>query len=310
MILRQRAATGRHGLARRRRREHAGWHAGFGALLALAMANPDAVTAQTTPERPLGTRLSEPLDPGAVQGAVGVAHLRGFQNALSGLSGNLTRIGVVQVRVGVSPNVEFGIAGSVSDRLQIRERKLSGIPLDVPLNATQTSDWGTVRLSTLFALRPPAPARIAWGGHLIVSLPTTNEQRGIGTNTMDVSAAISLARHFPRAGLFAHVGVAILTAPLTLFEQNDVGVYGFAATYDLAQGWTVFGEVEGRRNFRELHRTPLETESRSALRLGIATWLAGMRCDFTAQRGLTRWDPRWGVTAGFVRTVRSARKQG
>lgn len=265
---------------------------------------------QITPERPLRTRLVEALPSGTVHGAIGIAHLRSFRNGLSGLSGNLTRWGIFELRMGVSQNVEFGITGSLSDRLTIRHRKPAGIPLDIGPSATGTSDWGELGLATLFVLRRPGPNRAGFGGHLMVSLPTTDEGRGIGTNTTDVAAAVSVRRRFGRAALFAHLGAAILTAPLDPFEQNDVGLYGLAATLGVDERWTLFGEVEGRQSFRKLERTPLETESRGALRLGIALDLAGLRWDVAVQQGLTRWDPDWGLTTGVARTVHAPRRHG
>src|SRR5688572_13839679 len=79
-----------------------------GALaLALALSAADARAQQ----RPLITEDVDVLPPGSARIEVGLDFLQDAKFPASGLTGDLTRIGVIGINIGLSPNVEFQLEG-------------------------------------------------------------------------------------------------------------------------------------------------------------------------------------------------------
>src|SRR5204862_6226870 len=109
-------------------------------LLVLAMAaSASAVAAQ---QRPLLTEDVDIIPPGSMRIQVGVDFMQRARYPVSGLTGDLTRAGVIGVNIGFAPNIEFQIEGVAQNFLSINSRGTSAIPLDVSPTATSTNDVG------------------------------------------------------------------------------------------------------------------------------------------------------------------------
>ena len=98
---------------------------------------------------------------------------------------------------------------------------------------------------------------------------------------------------------FGNLGIAILTAPTSLFSQNDVFTYGAAGIYRINKQFSLAGEVNGRANTRP-GNGPLGTESQAQARLGMQVRASGLRFDFAGIKGLTSFSPHSGVTVGVT----------
>src|SRR5437588_5441467 len=103
--------------------------------------------ASLAQQRPLITEDVDIIPPGSVRLQVGIDFYQDAKFPLSGLTGDLTRVGVVGVNVGLSPNVEFQIDGVAQNFLSINRRSASAINLTLAPNATGTNDTGDFRLS-------------------------------------------------------------------------------------------------------------------------------------------------------------------
>ena len=243
-----------------------------------------------TQQRPLITEDVDIIPPGSVRIEAGIDFLQGSKFPASGLTGDLTRVGVLGISIGFAPNVEFQIEGVTQNFLSINSRGASAIPLSLAPGANSANDTGDFILWTKFKLRSETKRGPSFGFRVGVGLPNSNQSRGIGLNQTNAYGSILVGKKFGRNGrfnTFGNLGIAILTAPTQLFSQNDVLTYGAAGIFN------------GRANTRP-GDGPLGTESQSEARLGMQIRASGLRFDFAGIKGLTRFTHDSGFTVGVT----------
>src|SRR6476659_9884446 len=108
-------------------------------ILALLMCSVITVAAQ---QRPLITEDVDIIPPGSVRSEAGIDFMQGAKYTVSGLKGDLTRVGVIGVSFGMGPNVEFQIEGVAQNYLSINSRGPSAVPLSIAPSANSTNDTG------------------------------------------------------------------------------------------------------------------------------------------------------------------------
>lgn len=253
-------------------------------------------------QRPLLTEDVDIIPPGSVRIETGLEFLQGAKFPVSGLTGDLSRIGVIGINIGFSPNVEFQIEGVAQNFLSINTRGLSAVPLEIAPGANSTNDTGDFTLWAKFKLRSETKKGPSLGFRFGVQLPNSNQARGIGINQTNAYGSILVGKKFGRDGrlnTFGNLGIAILTAPTELFSQNDVITYGAAGIFRVNKQFSIAGEVNGRANTRP-GDGPLGTESQAEARLGMQVKASGLRFDFAGIKGLTRFTHDTGVTVGVT----------
>jgi hypothetical protein len=253
-------------------------------------------------QRPLLTEDVDIIPPGTIRIEAGIDFMQGAKYTVSGIRGDLTRVGVIGVNFGMGPNVEFQIEGVVQNYVSINSRGPSAIPLELAPGANSTNDTGDFTLAAKFKLRNETRRGPSLGFRFGVQLPNSNEARGIGLNQTNAFGSILIGKKFGRDGrfnTFANLGLAILTAPTELFTQNDVLTYGVAGIFRINKQFSLAGEVNGRANTRP-GNGPLGTESQSEARLGMQIRASGLRFDFAGIKGLTSFSPNSGFTVGVT----------
>ena len=253
-------------------------------------------------QRPLITEDVDIIPPGTVRIEAGIDYLQGVKFPASGLTGDLTRIGVIGINIGFAPNVEFQIEGVAQNFLSINTRGPSAIPLSLAPGVNSANDIGDFTLATKIKLRSETRRGPSIGFRFGVQLPNSNQGRGIGLNQTNAFGSLLIGKKFGQDGrfnTFGNLGVAILTAPTTLFTQNDVITYGLAGIFRLNRQFSLAGEVNGRINTRP-GNGPLGTESQSEARLGMQIRASGLQFDFAGIKGLTDFSPNSGVTIGVT----------
>jgi hypothetical protein len=268
-------------------------------LLSALAASTSLVSAQ---QRPLLTEDVDIIPPGTVRIEAGLDFLQGAKFTASGLTGDLTRVGVIGINIGFAPNVEFQIEGVAQNFLSVNSRGASAIPLTLAPGANSANDTGDFILATKIKLRSETKGGPSLGFRFGVQLPNSNEARGIGLNQTNAFGSILIGKKFGRDGrfnTFGNLGIAILTAPTQLFTQNDVITYGAAGIFRLNKQFSLAGEVNGRANTRP-GDGPLGTESQAEARLGMQIRASGLRFDFAGIKGLTRFTHNSGVTVGVT----------
>ena len=271
-------------------------------LLLVTLAIVAVATFTNAQQRPLITEDVDIIPPGTLRIEAGIDFLQGSKYPVSGLTGDLTRVGVIGVNVGLSPNVEFQIEGVAQNFLSVNSRGASAIPLTLAPGVNSVNDTGDFTLATKIKLRAESPHGPSLGFRFGVQLPNSNQSRGIGLNQTNAFGSILVGKKFGHDGrfnTFGNLGIAILTAPTTLFTQNDVITYGLAGIFRVNKQFSVAGEVNGRANTRP-GDGPLGTESQAEARLGMQIRASGLRFDFAGIKGLTNFTHNSGVTIGVT----------
>ncbi len=270
----------------------------FVLLFFVLVAAAASVAAQN---RPLRTADAEIVPAGALRTDFGFEFLQDIDFPLSGLSGDLTSVGVTSLRMGLGEIVEVQLDGTIQNFLDIKKRGVSFAP-DLRLSGTDsTHDIGDFSLSTKIRILKEQERRPALGFRFGFKLPNAKQSRGIGTNTLNVSAMVISQKHLGKWNVFGNAGLIILPAPNGKFSQNDELLYGAAFGYPVHRLVTVVGEIAGRYNSRRITTSLLGTESQSQARLGLQIVAGGFRWDFAGIAGISANDPRTGFTFGISR---------
>jgi hypothetical protein len=253
-------------------------------------------------QRPLLTEDVDIIPPGSLRIQGGLDFMQDVKYPASGLTGDLTRVGVIGVNIGLSPNVELQIQGVAQNFLSINSRSVSAFPLLVAPGANSTNDIGDFTLWTKIKLRNETAHSPSVGFRVGVQLPTANQGHGIGLNNTNAFGSFLVGKKFGangRLNTFGNIGIAIVTAPTRLFTQNDLLTYGLAGIFRINKQFSLAGEVNGRKNTRP-GDGPLGTEAQSEARLGMQIRASGLRFDFAGIKGLGKFSPKSGVTVGVT----------
>lgn len=255
-------------------------------------------------QRPLLTDDVDIAPPGTINVSAGVDFLQNAKFPLSGLTGELTRVGDIRIRQGFASNVEIQIEGTIQNFLAINSQTPSAIPLTV--NGNSTNDFDDLIISAKVKLRNETRNLPSIGMKFGYQLPNTDQAKGIGTNQINIFSKILLQKKFGKrkgqdafANIYGNIGLGIMTAPIERFTQNDVLLYGIAGIFRLSKQINIVGEINGRANTRS-GNAPLGTESLSQFRIGTQIKASGLRFDTAAIIGLSKFSPRTGVTFGVT----------
>lgn len=252
-------------------------------------------------QRPLITEDVDIIPPGSMRLEAGIDFVQKARFPVSGLTGDLTRAGVIGINIGFAPNVEVEIEGVAQNFLSINSRGPSAIQLALP-NANSTNGVGDFTLWTKIKLRQETAHWPSLGFRFGVQLPNSNQARGIGLNQTNAYGQVLVGKKFGhngRVNTFGNLGIGILSAPTALFTQNDVLTYGLAGIVRFNRQFSLAGEVNGRANTRP-GSGPLGTESQGEARLGMQIRASGLRFDFAGIKGLTSFSPHSGITVGVT----------
>ena len=156
-------------------------------ILALLICCSAIVSAQ---QRPLITEDVDIIPPGTVRIEAGIDFMQGAKYSVSGIRGDLTRVGVIGVSFGMGPNVEFQIEGVAQNYVSINSRGVSAIPLELAPGANSANDTGDFTLAAKFKLRNETRRGPSLGFRFGVQLPNSNEARGIGINQTNAFGSI------------------------------------------------------------------------------------------------------------------------
>lgn len=270
-------------------------------IIVLAFAFVSVANAQ---QRPLLTDDIDITPQGAFEIGAGVDFIQNAKFPLSGIRGDLTRVGDIRIKTGLSSNVEIQIEGTLQNFVAINSQGPSAIPLTVTGNST--NDFDDFTMSTKVKLFSETKNLPAVGIKFGFQMPNTDQAKGIGTNQINIFSKVIVQKRFgkragktPLANIYGNLGLGIMNAPLANFTQNDVLLYGLAGIFRLNDRINIVSEVNGRVNTRS-GDAPLGTESIGQFRVGAQIKASGLRFDAAALFGLTKFSPRTGVVFGVT----------
>jgi len=271
-------------------------------LVSLVVAAPLAAIAQ---QRPLLTEDIDITPPGTISVAAGSDFYQRARFPLSGLEGDLTRVGDIRIKTGFASNVEVQVEGVIQEFLAIDKRAgMSPIPLDIVGNST--NDFGDITMSVKIKLRNETDNLPAIGFKFGYMMPNSNQSKGIGTNQTNIFSTMIVQKGFgrtaggsPKLKLFGNLGLGIMNSPLEQFSQNDVILYGLAGVLSVSDRINLVSEANGRISTRS-GTAPLGTETQGQFRVGTQIKASGLRFDTAAIIGLNKFSPRTGITFGVT----------
>lgn len=250
-------------------------------------------------DRPLRTADTETVPAGTLRAEIGFDFLQDVGFPLSGLRGDETSVGVIDLRMGVGKIAEIEVEGAIQNFLDVKAQGTSFVPNLSLTGVNSTHDTGDFTLATKIRLLKNEGLRPGLAFKFGFVMPNSNQARGIGTNTTNVFAMIALQEQIRKLSVFGNLGLEILQAPNALFTQNDVLIYGGAFKYPIHRRVNLVGEVNGLYSSRSVNDALIGTQSMGQARLGLQIMAGGFTWDLAGIRGLNKYDARSGFTFGI-----------
>jgi hypothetical protein len=250
-------------------------------------------------QRPLLTEDPETIGAGRVLAEAGFDYGRGVSYPASGLEGNLFRLPLIGISVGVSSIAEVQVDGGLYNRLSITERNVAPLSDVVTATGDSTSSVEDWSIGMKVRLLPETAGRPAFGFRFTTKLPNASNESGLGLDTTDFFASVLAAKTVQSIRTVANIGIGILGDPTRGDRQNDVFTYGFSMARALTQAAEIVGEINGHVDTAE-GAPPPGTGSRGQVRLGARYTVGGWRGDAAILLGVSSRDPGIGFAAGFT----------
>ena len=252
-------------------------------------------------QRPLLTEDPEVVGAGRVLIEGGIDGAHDVRYPLSGLEGNLWRIPVLGVSVGISSIAEIQIDGGPFNHLSITDRQPAPLSKLVTVTGNGTHDVEDIVVATKIRLLPEAARHPSVGFRFGTRLPNASNESGLGLDTTDFFATLLAAKTVESIRVVGNIGTGILADPLAGHEQNDVLNYGLSVARAVTDQTEMVAEVVGRVSVR--NEAFPGTETRGLLNVGARYTRGPIRFDAALFFGLTSLDPTIGFTTGFTYVI-------
>jgi hypothetical protein len=218
---------------------------------------------------------------------------------VSVLTGNLLRVPLIGVSVGISSIAELQFDGGFYNRLAVSERRDAPLSSLVTATGDTTSSVEDLVIATKVRLLGERERRPAFGVRFATKLPNASNESGLGLDTTDFTASLLVGKTVRSVRTVANGGFGILGDPVVGNRQSDVIMYGLSMARALTQAAEIVGEVNGRWDTRG-DEPDRPSTTRGAVRLGARYTIGGWRGDAAILVGLTPADPDFGFAAGFT----------
>jgi len=245
-------------------------------------------------QRPLRTDDAEILDAGRVRTEIGVEFLQDQSYSLSGLTGDLMRLGVASIHVGVGEYAEFQLSGIAQDFLSVTSRTEAVIP--PTFTGDSTNDFGNIVLGTKLKFFEEKGRRPAMAFKFAVELPNAKPDSGLGTSETQFYSSLLFKKRVGRAQFLADLGFAILGSPVEAGRQTDPLTYGFGAIVAVHRSLNLVAEINGRHG----PSGRVGNENQSQVRAGVQFSTGKIRWDLAGVAGLKDFDPKSGIVVGIT----------
>ena len=249
--------------------------------------------------RPLVTEDPETVGPGQILFEAGLDYNREAQFPVSGLKGNLWRVGTFGLSFGVSSIAEIQIDGGLRNKLSIRERSTAPLSHMLTLDGDSTSDVEDFVIGAKVRFLSEGVTRPAMAVRFTTRLPNAGNESGLGLDTTDFAFGLAMAKTVESIRVASNFGFAILGDPVRGDRQNDVFTYGVSIARAVRTGLEVVAELNGRANTRS-GQVIAGLESRSVMRVGSRFTRGPVRVDGALLFGIASKDPTWGFSTGLT----------
>ncbi len=196
-------------------------------------------------QHPLAVESVTLLEPGHAQIDFGMSHFRQQPFQLSGLEGNLWKIGNLRFCISLSGYVELQTEGTLLNVLNITGRKPAFNSIITTSN-NPTADIGDFSLWTKFSVLNEYTSGIGFSVRFGVQLPNASNESGLGIDEMNFFSSLLFQKHF--AGLWTiNTGLGVLGDPTLVSSQHDVFVYGIEYSIPIGETTYLYLQSAGRR---------------------------------------------------------------
>jgi hypothetical protein len=266
---------------------------------ALLLATLGAAAPAWAQQRPLVTEDPETIGAGRMLVEAGFDYGRDVEFPVSGLTGNLLRVPLVGISIGLGSYAELQIDGGPFDRLSITDRDPKA-PLAGVVTATGASTHAVddIVLGTKIRVVPETATRPGFGVRFATRLPNASNESGLGTDTFDFTSSILAGKTTGSTRYVANLGLMIVGDPTDGNRQSDLLAYGVSIAQAIHQGVELVGEVNGRANLASTKHPG--GESHAVIRVGARYTHGAGRIDAGLLFGTTARDPGIGFTLGYT----------
>lgn len=194
---------------------------------------------------PISTETPSIIPAGTAHAEVGVGEYFDQSFPLSGLDGNLTKLGMLRFGFSYDENVELQFDGTLLDILHVKSRDAAFNSAIAPNNSV-TADIGDFTLWTKFRLiseyRFFSTISIRFG----VQLPNASNESGLGIDEFNFYSSFLFEKHHFGIRWVVNTGLGILGDPATLSEQHDTFIFAFGSYIPVGEQSTLVFETAGR----------------------------------------------------------------
>jgi hypothetical protein len=196
-------------------------------------------------QHPLAIESATLLEPGHAQIEFGTAHFRQQPFPLSGLEGNLWKIGNLRFCISLSGYVELQTEGTLLNVLDITKRN-PAFNSKITTSSNPTGDIGDFFLWTKFSVLREYTSGIGFSVRFGVQLPNASNESGLGIDEMNFFSSLLFQKHF--AGEWTiNTGLGILSDPTRVGSQHDVFMYGIEYILPIGESTFLNLQSAGRR---------------------------------------------------------------
>jgi hypothetical protein len=261
----------------------------------IAMTAATAMTGITAraQSRPLPTEAPEGVGAGNVLVGTATDYTRDERFSLSGLSGNLWRVGLMRLVFGISDIADFELTGGLRDHLSITSTTPAPLSNLLQLtDPTSTGSFDDIIVSTKVRVLSEDSSHPALGFRFGTRLPNAKHPSGLGQNTTDAYGLVTIGQAIGGVRFVANAGLGILGDPLQANRHVSSFLYGATITSPRGTDYAIVLGVDGRTGPGEPG-----LESRSTARAGVMWRRGPARLEVDGTWGLTRLDGNVGVAA-------------
>ncbi len=202
---------------------------------------PFALIAQ---QHPLPVEHSTLLRAGNASFAAGVSYFQQQPFPLSGLTGNLLKLGNLRFAISLSDYVELQADGTLLNYLTV-ERRDSAFNTVRTTRAASTGDIGDFTVWTKFGVFNEYLHGIGFSVRFGIQLPNASNESGLGVDEMNFYSLLLFQKH--AGGRWTvNAGLGILSDPTVLGQQHDVFLYGAEYFLPVSDNLSVLLQTAGR----------------------------------------------------------------
>lgn len=212
------------------------------ALFCCAFIIPFSLLSQ---QYPVSTETPSITPAGTAHTEIGMGEYFDQSFPLSGLDGNLTKLGMLRFGFSYDGNVELQFDGTLLDILRVKSRN-AAFNSGIATTNSVTADIGDFTLWTKFLLiseyRFFSSVSIRFG----VQLPNASNESGLGIDEFDFYSSLLFEKHYGGIRWVVNAGLGILGDPATLSEQHDTFIFAFGSYVPVGDRSTLVFETAGR----------------------------------------------------------------